>query len=242
MKLQTKKISSYSVYYYEEKYKEYAEKILFHEYKELKRIKDTPRNLVVLIEIEGCKYILKEPRNEYRILQRKWMSLMKKGEALSTLIHISYLRNTLNLKEYVEPYLVINRRKRGMIDYSAILYEYSSGEDCVEYLDEVVEKMERVHSLGFYHGDCNPSNFLIERNSQLIKVRILDTQGKKMGFTKYRAHYDMLTMKLDSYPEMPYPYSKDFSYYLALFVKKMKKWKWIKYLKNRRKKWRDNRA
>lgn len=46
---------------------------------------------------------------------------------------------------------------------------------------------------------------------------------KKMILGNYRAHYDMLTMQLDSYSNMKYPYSKNIYYYIALAVKKLKK-------------------
>lgn len=38
----------------------------------------------------------------------------------------------------------------------------------------IVEKMKEIHKLGYYHGDFNPGNFLVENN----KIHILDTQGK----------------------------------------------------------------
>ena len=55
-----------------------------------------------------------------------------------------------------------------------------------------------------------------------------------MGLTKYRAHYDMLTLKLDSYQEMEYPYTIDMAYHVALCIKKMKKLNhvWLQIQKN----------
>ena len=44
-----------------------------------------------------------------------------------------------------------------------------------------------------------------------------------MFFGNYRAHYDMITMKYDSYEEMTYPYKKNLFYYLALFNEKIQK-------------------
>lgn len=56
-----------------------------------------------------------------------------------------------------------------------------------------------------------------------------------MSFFNYRAHYDMLTMKMDSYNEMVYPYKKDIFYYLALMIKKIKKNKLIEKIKYQKK-------
>ena len=47
----------------------------------------------------------------------------------------------------------------------------------------MVEVMKKVHEAGYYHGDCNPSNFISSKNG----MKILDSQGKKMWFGKYRA-------------------------------------------------------
>ncbi len=129
------------------------------------------------------------------------------------------------------------RRKNKMINYSCILFEYFSGASDRNYLDKIIEKIKIIHSLGYYHGDFNPSNFLIEDKTN--KIIIIDTQGKKMKFFKYRAHYDMLTMKINSYPEMIYPYKKDFSYYLALIIKKFKNLKFIRKIKKKKAKLRD---
>jgi len=74
------------------------------------------------------------------------------------------------------------------------------------------KKMKEIHKLGYYHGDFNPGNFLVENE----QIHILDTQGKKMFFGNYRAHYDMLTMKMDNYPNMKYPYPKNIFYYFVL--------------------------
>ena len=71
------------------------------------------------------------------------------------------------------------------------------------------------------------------------EVKILDTQAKKMIFGNYRAHYDMLTMKIDSYQEMEYPYKKNIFYYFAIFMKKIKKLKIIEIIKKKKKELRE---
>ncbi|PID66564.1 MAG: lipopolysaccharide biosynthesis protein, partial [Fusobacteriales bacterium] len=144
------------------------------------------------------------------------------------------------IDNYARPLLAIVRRKNKMINYSCILFEYSSGKEvCDEtekYIELVIKKMIEIHKLGYYHGDFKPGNFLVENNNKIV---IIDSQGKKMKFMKYRAHYDMLTMKMDSYSEMIYPYKKDFSYYLALIIKKLKKLKFVKRIKEKKAKLRD---
>ncbi|MDD7410804.1 lipopolysaccharide biosynthesis protein [Fusobacterium gastrosuis] len=237
MNIIEKKYNGKSVYYFDEYYYRIAIKLLNNEYKEIKKIKDTKRNLVSLIEIEGIKYIYKEPRNEFRIPQRQFMTFFKKGEALNTLININKMIEEYNIYDYVRPYLAIVKRSKNFINFSAILFEYiADGEELFDKdLEILVKKMQKIHDLGYYHGDFNPTNFLINKNNE---IKILDTQAKKMGITKYRAHYDMLTMQ-ENYINMKYPYSKTPSYFLALAVKKFKRLKWVSWIKEKKKKLRD---
>lgn len=223
-----------NIYVFDNKYISIAKKIIENDFITIKKLKDTKRNYVALIEIKGKKYILKEPRNEYRIPQRKLMSAFKAGEALTTLKNINRLYNE-GIEELILPRLVINKRKFGMITYSAILMDYFDGEIDIEYNNEFIKLVKKMHEKGSYHGDFNPGNFLV-KNSE---IKILDTQGKKMSFGRYRAHYDMITMKNDSYKEMEYPYKKDCYYYLALGMKKLKRLKFVEKIKEKKKRLRD---
>ena len=224
----------FNIFYYENKYVEIGKKIIENDYKTIKILKDTKRNYVSAIEIDGNNYIVKEPRNEYIIPQRKLMSFFKKGEALTTLININKLINTYKIKEYVRPLMAITKRRNGMIVYSLLLMERVVGAE-ERNLEILVNLMKKIHKKGFYHGDFNPSNFLNSNG----KLFILDTQGKEMFFGNYRAHYDMLTMKMDSYKEMEYPYLKNIFYYFALFMKKIKKFPLIEKIKKNKKKLRE---
>ena len=112
-KLKKEKKREYNIYFLEEKYKILAEKIIEKEFSEIKKIKDTKRNFVSLIEIDGNKYIYKEPRNEYRIPQRQFMTLFKKGEAVTTLLNINKLID-IGFEEFVKPLTAVNIRKKGI--------------------------------------------------------------------------------------------------------------------------------
>lgn len=229
------KYKEFNIYFFDANYCELAKKIIDKEYIEIKKIKDTKRNIVSLIEIDNKKYIYKEPRNESIIPQRKFFTLLKKGEALNTLININYLIEEKNIKEFVKPLVAVNIRKKGFIFFSFFLMEYIDGKDDRKYLNDIIDKIIDIHSLGYYHGDFNPGNFLVNNNG----IHILDTQGKKMKFGNYRAHYDMLTMKMDSYEEMTYPYKKNIYYYLAYIMKKLKKLPFIEKIKKFKKNLRN---
>lgn len=225
----------FKIFYCDDKYLEFGKKIIEKDFKTIKILKDSKRNYVSEIEIEGNNFIIKEPRNEYIIPQRKIMTLFKKGEAVSTLININRLIDEYRFKEYARPFLAIVRRKNKMINYSLFLMEKIEGKKEEENLDILIELIKKIHKKGFYHGDFNPSNFLNSNG----KIFILDTQGKKMFFGNYRAHYDMLTMKMDTYKEMEYPYSKNIFYYFALFMKKIKKLPLVEKIKKYKKRLRE---
>lgn len=227
-----------SIYHTENIDEIYGKKIIDKEYEVIKILKDTKRNYVAVISINNKKYVLKEPRNEYRIFQRKLLSIFKKGEVVSTLINLNkHLKE--GITEYAQPYIGVVKRKYGIIAYSAILIEYIDGKsvgdypdrtESIIYKDRVVEFCKKIHSCGIYHGDVNVWNFILDKDS----VKVLDTQGKKMILGKYRAHYDMLNFKIENYNEMVYPYKKDVWYYLAYFEKKYKHLKVIKWFKNKK--------
>ena len=229
-----KKYKEYSLFAYDNFFIEIGKNIIDKEYKELNIFKNTKRNYVSEIQINNISYIFKEPRNECIIPQRKFFTLFKKGEALTTLINVNQAISEDNLTEYAKPFLAIVKRKNGMICYSAFIQEKINIETD-RNLDKMIEITKKIHSKGYYHGDCNPSNFITSKD----EIKILDTQAKKMGFGNYRAHYDILTMKMDSYQDMRYPYKKNIFYYLALSVKKFKKLKFIEKIKEKKKKLRE---
>ena len=233
--LKKQKEDSFNIYVYDEKYLELGRDILNKNYKEIKKLKDTKRNYVVLIEWKGRKYVLKAPRNEFRIPQRKFFTLVKKGEALTTLVNINNLVKEKGIKEFAIPIVALNKRKLGFIEESYFVMEYFSGESGKKFIEEIMEIGKKIHSFGVYHGDFNPSNFLFDGE----QVKIIDTQAKKMLLGNYRAHYDMLTMKMDSYKEMEYPYNKNFWYFMAVFVKKLKRNKIIAKIKKNKQILRD---
>lgn len=232
--LKKEKYQGFDIFCYEDKYIDIAKRIINQDYKTIRILKNTKRNYVSEIEIKNENYIMKEPRNEYIIPQRKLMSLFKKGEVVNTLINLNELKNKYGISEYAEPFLAVVKRKNGMIVYSFLLIQKIVGKE-EKKLEKLVNLMKKIHEKGFYHGDFNPSNFIKSNDN----IYILDTQGKKMFFGNYRAHYDMLTMKMDSYEDMKYPYKKNVFFYIALFVKKIKKLKFIEEIKKRKKKLRE---
>lgn len=220
----------FNIFSYDSKNIEIGKKILDNSYKTEIVFKDSKRSTVSEIKVDNNSYILKRIGNETIIPQRKLMTLFKKGEALTTLININKIMDELKISEYVRPLLAINRRKYGMIDFSFLVLEKVEGDSNVDKV-ALIELIKKIHGNKIYHGDFNPSNFIFTKNG----IKIIDTQGKKMSFGNYRAHYDILTMKMDTYPDLKYPYKKNLFYYIALAVKKMKRLKFVEKIKEKKK-------
>lgn len=220
----------FNIFSYDSKNIEIGKKILDNNYKTEIVFKDSKRSTVSEIKIDNNSYILKRIGNETIIPQRKLMTLFKKGEALTTLININKIMDELKISEYVRPLLAINRRKHGMIDFSFLVLEKVKGDSNVDKI-ALIELIKKIHRNKIYHGDFNPSNFIFTKNG----IKIIDAQGKKMSFGNYRAHYDILTMKMDTYPDLKYPYKKNLFYYIALAVKKMKRLKFVEKIKEKKK-------
>lgn len=222
-KLIEEKYGEYNLYSFEEKYIDICKKILAKDYITIKELKNTPRNYVALIEINGEKYVYKEPRNEYKLIQRKIMTIFKKGEALNTLVNINKVMD-LGIESLAKVYCAVNKREKRMINFSFLLMEWievTEGNNWDTNIFKMgIEELIKIHKLGYYHGDFNPSNIILTKDK---KIKLIDTQLKKDIFFNYKRQYDMVTMKYDSYSEMEYPYNKDLSYKIAYLLKKYKR-------------------
>ena len=239
--IKNEKYKEYNIYYPEKEifYKELGEKIVDKQYEELEVYKNTERNYVAKIEVEGKKYILKSPKSETIIPQRRVQTLIKNGEALNTLINVRK-RVKEGMKEYAVPFLAIVK-KNIFIKESYILMECVDGEPIktIADIDKIMEIINKLHKEKIYHGDLNTSNFIKTKNG----MRIIDTQGKKERFFYFKRWNDLLIMKNDllviekeyKVEEKYYKKGKNVSYYMVLVIRKIKKLKFIEQLKSKKK-------
>ncbi|WP_373078773.1 lipopolysaccharide core heptose(II) kinase RfaY [Fusobacterium varium] len=216
------KNNNFNFYYTDEKKLKILEKVSKNNFKIKKEFKNSKRNYVADIVIDNQNYILKDNKNEYK----KIFNIIKKMFLNSDGVQI--LKNSIEVKEegfnnFAKIIGVVEERKFRILKKSFIIMEKVEGRVCEENFlkDKAIEVVKKLHTIKRYHGDCNPYNFIEEKKSKEIKI--IDSKMKKMILGNYRAHYDMLTMQLDSYLNMEYPYSKNMYYYIALAVKKLKK-------------------
>lgn len=220
----------------DEEARESCKKILDGNYRVEKKYKDSERNFVGKIVVAGQEYVLKSPKAETVIPQRKIQTVFKKGEALNSLINLDRYRDE-GLDMFIVPRAAIV--KRGVfIEESFILMDYISGDilRTEEDIDEVMEIVKKIHRHGIYHGDLNTSNFI--KTEQGIKI--IDTQGKKERFTNFKRSYDILTLKRDLLVrERKYDVEKNYSldkvsfgYLLAFIIKEFKYLPFVEKIRN----------
>lgn len=224
--IKSSKDKGYSLYFLDEIGESLAKKIIDKEYKVLEEFKNTERNYVAKIEIDGKKYVLKSPKAETVIPQRKIQTILKKGEGLTSFYNIEEAKKE-GIYYFISPICVVV--KRGIfLKESFILMDYIEGDKIrtKEDIDKILDMVKEIHKKGIYHGDLNTSNFIKIKD----EIKIIDSQAKRERFWNFKRAYDILTLKRDLLVlELNYDIDKNYmiekgaGYYLANLVKNFKR-------------------
>lgn len=216
----------FKIYYKDECNKALAQKVLDQNYIVIDEYKNTERNYVAKIEIDKKFYVLKSPKAETVIPQRKVQTIFKKGEGLTSFKNIDYAKS-IGLDFFIEP-LAVMVKKGIFLQESFILMEYVEGKliRTAEDIDIIMDMVKKIHEKGIYHGDLNTSNFIKTKSG----IKIIDTQAKREKLWHFKRAYDILTMKNDLLVlEREYEVEKDYKvqrgigYLLAYVIKNFKK-------------------
>lgn len=216
----------FKIYYKDECNKALAQKVLDQNYIVIDEYKNTERNYVAKIEIDKKFYVLKSPKAETVIPQRKVQTIFKKGEGLTSFKNIDYAKS-IGLDFFIEP-LAVMVKKGIFLQESFILMEYVDGKliRTVEDIDIIMDMVKKIHEKGIYHGDLNTSNFIKTK----FGIKIIDTQAKREKLWHFKRAYDILTMKNDllvlerEYEvEKDYKVQRDIGYLLAYIIKNFKR-------------------
>ena len=205
-------------YFYEKKYFDILKEILYSNYKVIQEFKNDKRTYVAKILINDKYYILKRVFKNKKI--KKYLSIFKKSESLLTLININLYKNN-GIDELVDVLGAALEKRNGIVINEFFLMEYCEGEKVSEdkELLKVISILDKLYSKGIFHGDCNPGNFILNKEEN---IKILDTKLKKMVFGDYRKHYDILTLMKHFKNKPLYPYKKNIFYYFALLIRKIR--------------------
>lgn len=233
------KYKGFKIYSFEEKYQAIGKKIVDRDYEEVEVYKNTERNYVARVRIDKREYILKSPKSETIIPQRRIQTIFKKGEALTSLENIQKHREK-GMKEFAQIYAAVVR-KRVTIKESWLLMEYIEGESLStrKDIDQVMELTEKIHRQGIYHGDLNTSNFIKSKN----KMKILDTQGKQEKYSHFKRWNDVFILKKDllvlakeyDVEAKYYLKNRGLSYYTIALIRRLKRSPVVDWIKRKKK-------
>lgn len=122
-------------------------------------LRDDYRSYVGVLEVDGRLVVAKSSRLKNRGGWSRLITLLRPGEAASTLracLHVR--RHAIPVPEYI---CALERRSRGMIVDSWMFYFFIEAAPCVpEHYPLVLQALARLHRIGWVHGDPHIANFL----------------------------------------------------------------------------------
>ena len=144
------------------------------------------------------------------------------------------------IKEIAMPLIAIIKKDFFIVQsYLVVEYIENIGVSNLEDIDKVVDIIKKIHRIGRYHGDCNTSNFIKDNDNNIYTI---DTQLKKSFFFGFNQWYDILNLKEDLLVcKLKYDVTKKFKviynigYFLAAFLKSIKKLKIISIIRRQKK-------
>ena len=119
----------------------------------IKVLKDDHRSYVYVFEVarDNKKYVYKEPKEKNTRKWQKFLNFFRGSESKREYYQMKRI-NSLGLKT-AKPIFYCK-------DY--LIYEYIEGnKPTVDDIDLVVKELQKIHSMGYLHGDSHIDNFLI---------------------------------------------------------------------------------
>ena len=203
-----KKIRRGNIYLYfnDEKSLEFFDIVENNRYKLLKVLKDDQRSYVVLIEIQGEKYIYKRPIEKNSRKWQRFLSIFRGSESKREFENIEKIRE-VGLNGAV-PYLAVEKKKGLVVYDSYLIYGYIDGrESSFKDIDLIMSELRKIHSLGYLHGDSHMNNFLIKGE----KVYLIDTKLLWNKYGGFGRAFEFMYLE-ESYPQ-EIDYDKESIYY-----------------------------
>lgn len=207
-----KRQDNYLLYYNElyKKSEELVEKLLKDEYEVREILQEKTDRVVKLIEVEGKKYVLKKEKG------RGILDVFFKSRGKMTL-HNSILLREKGFKNAYDVKAAAEKKSWFGISESYFLTDYIEGREVTsEDYSEVMELLAKLHSLGHYHGDAKPKNFIkTERGIVLIDSK-LKRKITWIGICKDVVRFQRRTSECLDLNKYFKGYKKRLGYYLAI--------------------------
>lgn len=155
-------------------------------------LKDDKRSLVKSGDLSGQLVVAKRPIDKNRRLWSRFLSLLRPGEAMQTLLTMLRFQE-LGIPA-VSPIMVLEQRKLGFLVDSWLVYGYREGEPVNKnHLPEIVQLLQYLHQHGFRHDDPNYGNFLLDQNQTIF---LIDCKGRKrVGTFTDNVDFYLLTVR-----------------------------------------------
>ena len=199
--------------YFDDRCKLKEEEIMSLVEREGEILKDNERSLVKVIEVNGEKILIKQPRNKNR---RKWirfLTLFRQSEVISNLKSMEIL-NKNNILSNI-PLFAVEYKKLGMVVDSYAFYTYLPGKVVgEEEAGKVIELLKKIHKLGYIHGDTQKRNFL-EYQSKLFTI---DSNLKRKKLGKISENLEYIGFAVDINSAYEYINTPDLWYKFAKFI------------------------
>lgn len=216
-----------SIYYQEESMYLLFEKIQRKEFQLLKILKDSTRSYVALIQLEGKKYVYKEPREKNTRKWQRFLSFFRGSESKREGLRMQEIEKYFLCPKFCYAY---EKQFLGMIIDSYLVYEYIEAEELSQNEGNfALEYLHKIHQKGFLHGDSQISNFLREGE----KIYLIDSKFQKNRYGAFGKAYEIYYLEL-SCPELLLEVDREnLPYKIAKFWKDIKEF-WVKQKTKRR--------
>lgn len=163
-----------------------------------KVLKKDHRSYVFIFTFEGKKYVYKEPTEKNTRKWQKFLAIFRGSESKREFYQMKKINSLPNIKT-AEPVFY---------EKNYLVYEYLEGrKPKMEEVDLVVKELEKIHSLGYLHGDSHLANFLINNG----KIYIIDSKFQKNKYGKFGEIFEM--MYLEKSLSIKINYEKNNFYY-----------------------------
>lgn len=196
------------LYYSDKRYLSLAEEILEERLDIIKVLKDDQRSRVLLVNFQGEKLVVKEPREKNR---RRWQKFLSIFRGSPSYLEYRNCRKIIDAGfDGAEGHLVVEISKHGILDRSYFVSSFIEGQEGrVENLQEISEKLKDIHSKGYLHGDSQLVNFMVGEDG---RVYLIDCKLSKNIYGLFGSRYEFIYLE-ESCPGDIDVFPKDDIYY-----------------------------
>jgi len=202
--MKKKKNNNITIYYSHEKYLKILDD--FQDLKIEKIFKDDNRSKVSLFSFENEKLVFKIPKEKNKRKWQRFLSIFRGSESYREFLQAEKIYKA-GLQTY-KPILALEKRKYGFVVDSYFICEYLLGETgSIKYLGVIKEKLNKIHELGYLHGDSQLVNFVVDKKN----VYIIDSKFSKNKYGKFGSRYEYIYLEESCPKEIDYE-KKDIYY------------------------------